>query len=56
MKRKIGFYWVKIKDSRWVVSEWDGAHWHYQGCSYYDNAWEFIDEDRLYNPLERDVI
>jgi len=56
MKRKQGFYWVKIKNARWVVAEWDGVQWNYHGCSYPDSAWQFIEEDRLHDPLERDVI
>lgn len=55
MKRKAGFYWVKIKDTRWVVSEWDGTYWYWQGVAYPDQAWEFIDEDRLLNHSERDT-
>jgi hypothetical protein len=54
-KRKPGFYWVKIKGSRWVVAEWDGVQWSWQGCSYPDQGWEYIEEDRLYSIPERDI-
>jgi len=50
-KRKKGFYWVKIyvryNTQRWVVSEFDGDYWYFQGCRYEDHNFFEIDENRI---------
>lgn len=45
--RKSGWYWVKIKNSDWVISYWDGFQWYWKGCSYLDKSWEEIDKNRI---------
>jgi hypothetical protein len=54
LKREAGFYWVKIivrndpnTKFRWVVAEYDGFFWHYQGCRYESGNFQEIDERRI---------
>ena len=51
MKRKNGFYWVKIYSGksnwRWVVTEFEGNYWFFQGCRYDDENFQEIDERRI---------
>ena len=54
MKRKAGFYWVYIKD-RWVVAEFNGYLWNFQGIEYTVEELKFVDEDRLCDPKEQDI-
>jgi hypothetical protein len=43
-ERKTGFYWVKLWNDNWIVVEFSGALWGWQGCSFDDNAFKEIDE------------
>jgi len=54
LKREKGFYWVRIgvrndphNDSCWVVAEYDGFFWHYQGCRYDNGNFKEIDEKQI---------
>jgi hypothetical protein len=62
-KRKPGFYWVKISSEysdpetpnwRWVICEFDGTYWYYQGCRYEDKNFLQIDEFRLERIIKED--
>lgn len=46
-KRESGFYWVQLRSDNWIVAEFTGALWAWQGCSFDDNAFKQIDERKL---------
>lgn len=48
MNREPGFYWVKFKDSEWVIAEYQFGDWYFCGVeqSLFDDFNE-IDECRI---------
>lgn len=50
MMRKEGFYWVRIRVGegyRWVVAEWFGYGWSWQGGKYDSVNFVEIDEQQI---------
>ena len=49
-KREDGFYWVKLGNNRWVVCEYAGICWFFQGASFKDENFKEIDEIEIKSP------
>jgi hypothetical protein len=46
-KRSNGYYWVQLYAGKWIIVEYFGSTWSWQGCSYDDNHFKKIDEKKL---------
>lgn len=49
MKRKEGFYWVKINETGWIIAEFDSNSWVLCGTDFFYSDHDFIqiDENRI---------